>query len=90
MTISNDQLDLDCSVIDTADLAGVQGGTLDGGGGTTSTATTTAPKQPTELGNICRTAYTAVGAAIGAEAGGLGSIPGAVIGGVVGRAVCQP
>ena len=105
MTTSNDQLDIDCScsVIDTADLADVQGG-----GGKmqgefpppTSTPSPTKPKttaasdHPTELGNICRDAYIGLGAGIGAaltpEAGGLGSVPGTVVGGVVGRQVCPP
>jgi len=101
MVISNDQLDqlsLDSSVIDTVDLAGVQGGTLDGpvGGGAKSTAKPhkVAPEHSTEGGSICRDEYTALGAGIGAlltpEAGGLGSVPGTVIGGIVGRKLCQP
>jgi hypothetical protein len=55
----------------------------------TSTST---PKGPSELGNICRDAYTATSAAIGlgvtSESGGWGAIPGTIAGGMLGRALC--
>lgn len=51
-------------------------------------------KGPSELGNICRDAYTGTGAAIGAavtsETAGWGAIPGTIIGGALGRALCPP
>ncbi|MEO8552387.1 MAG: hypothetical protein ABI678_20560 [Kofleriaceae bacterium] len=52
----------------------------------------TAPKAPTEAGNVCRDAYTGAGAVLGgaltAESGGWGAIPGTIAGGALGRAVC--
>jgi hypothetical protein len=56
---------------------------------------TAAPKGssgPTELGNVCRDAYTATGGMIGAgvtsESLGWGAVPGTILGGMLGRALC--
>jgi hypothetical protein len=58
------------------------------------TSAASSPKGPSELGNICRDAYTATGAVVGgattSETGGWGVIPGTIIGGAIGRAVCPP